>query len=403
LTDFHLTRNTLCPSHFQMEVFMKLKLYTYLLLSIAILVVSCKTATKLYEKGRYDEAVELAAKKLQKDPDDAKLLDVLQKSYRFAVDDHESRIAAHGNSSNDLKWEWIYGEYSDLQRLYEAIRKSPEVFHLIRPVDYSSYVVTYRERAGEVRFERGLTLMQNGDKASFRKAYRELQTAQSFLPGDLDIRNKLAEAYENAVVNVVVLPLKTRGGFQYSSFSGSYSRFNDNVMRFLKNNNSNEFIRYYSDFDAANTNLQPDYIVDVDFSGLNLGRIRDESNTRTVSKEVVVKETVHKPDSIVKEYAKVYARITTTTRSMRSEGYMQVEVRDGRNYPVWQSNYSGSHFWATTFSTFTGDSRALSEADKNLINDSREYPPSEDHIIRLIMGEIEGKVECGIRDHFYGY
>ncbi|HEX7846898.1 MAG TPA: hypothetical protein VF476_13935, partial [Chitinophagaceae bacterium] len=66
---------------------MNLKLYSFILIVLSSLVLSCKTASKLYEKGRYDEAVELAAKKLQKDPNDPKLLDVLQKAYRFAVDD----------------------------------------------------------------------------------------------------------------------------------------------------------------------------------------------------------------------------------------------------------------------------------------------------------------------------
>lgn len=379
---------------------MKLKFYSIILVGISSLALSCKTASKLYEKGRYDEAVELAAKKLQKDPGDAKLLDVLQKSYRFAADDHESRIASHAGSNNELKWEWIYAEYTDLQRLYESIRKSPEVFSIVNPTDYSSYVMTYKEKAGEVRFERGLALMRNGDKASFRKAYRELQTAISFIPGDLEIREKMNEAYNGAVVNVVVLPMEQRNGFQFSSYS-SNSRFDDDVLRYLKNNNSNEFIRYYSTYDANGGNIRADYVVDTRFSGLNIGRLYDEHNTRTVSKDVLVKETVYKPDSVVKEYAKVTAKITTTTRSMRSEGMMQIIIKDEMNYRSWNNTYTGQHFWATEFATYTGDARALSESDKQLLNRNREYPPSEDHIIRTIMNEIEGKVECGIRDYFY--
>ena len=83
---------------------MKLKLYTVLFSGMALLMVSCKSASKLYEKGRYDEAVELAAKKLQKDPDDAKLLSTLRNAYQYAVDDHQSRIRSYHESSNELKW-----------------------------------------------------------------------------------------------------------------------------------------------------------------------------------------------------------------------------------------------------------------------------------------------------------
>jgi len=44
-----------------MEVGMKLKLYSLIILSAVTLLFGCKTAGKLYQKGNYDEAVELAA------------------------------------------------------------------------------------------------------------------------------------------------------------------------------------------------------------------------------------------------------------------------------------------------------------------------------------------------------
>ena len=53
---------------------MTLKLYSFIIAITSTVLFSCKTASKLYEKGNYTEAVEIAAKKLQKKPDDAKLL-----------------------------------------------------------------------------------------------------------------------------------------------------------------------------------------------------------------------------------------------------------------------------------------------------------------------------------------
>ena len=157
---------------------MKPKLYPFLFGAvISGLILSCKTASKLYQKGNYDEAVELAAKKLQKDPGDPKLIGIIQSSYRFAADDHESRIRNNSESNNELKWEWMYNEYASLQRMYDAIYKVPRVFELIHPMDYSSYLVTYAEKAGDVRFDRGLSLMQRNEKQSYRNAYRELQAA----------------------------------------------------------------------------------------------------------------------------------------------------------------------------------------------------------------------------------
>ena len=131
---------------------MKPKFYSFLLIVFVLALGSCKTASKLYEKGNYDEAVELAAKKLQKDPNDSKLLDIIQNSYSYAVNDHEGRIHSNSESSNELRWEWMYNEYASLQRMYEAIYRVPSVFNLVKPLDYSSYLVTYGEKAGDVRY-----------------------------------------------------------------------------------------------------------------------------------------------------------------------------------------------------------------------------------------------------------
>jgi hypothetical protein len=386
-----------------MEVYMKLKLYALLFITISIIAVSCKSASKLYEKGRYDEAVELAAKKLQKDPNDQKLLQVLQDAYRFAVEDHESRIRNYSNSNNELKWEWTYNEYADLQRLYESIRKSPDVYNRVKPTDYSSYMTTFSEKAGEVRYDRGISLMSNNDKISYRKAYQEFQAALNFVPGSIDIRQKMDESYALAVVNIVILGVEERNSYQWSSYSNRYRSFDENILRYLQSNNSNRFVKYYSEFEARNRNVRADQYVDVRFSTINIGRATDDVTSRNVMKEVVVKETVYKPDSVVKEYAKVYATIKTTKRVLRSEGLMQVVVRDGNNRRLWTETYSGQHYWSTEFANYTGDSRALSDADKQLVGRIGEAPPREEDIIRIIMDELQGKVECGIKDYFYQY
>jgi hypothetical protein len=72
-------------------MFMK-KVYVLLFIAVSMWLVSCKSASKLYQKGNYDEAVQVAVKKLQKDPNDPKLKSVVQDAYRYAVTDHENRI-----------------------------------------------------------------------------------------------------------------------------------------------------------------------------------------------------------------------------------------------------------------------------------------------------------------------
>lgn len=377
---------------------MKLKLYSLFFLC-SLFIFSCKNAEKLYNKGNYDEAVELAAKKLQKKPGDAGLIDILQNAYRFAVEDHESSVRNYANSNSDLRYENIYREYSQLQRLYEVIRKSPSVFNVVNPTDYSSFVATYKEEAGNARFERGLQLMDQNNKASAREAYNEFQKALALKPGDLAIKQKIEEAYANAVTNVFVRPL-TRYGFQYGSYNFDYQNFNYNILRYLNDNSRSQFVRYYSSSNPGGQDARIDNSVDMRFSDVNIGRYRDQRGTREVSKQIVAKETVIKKDSVVKEYITVKAKITITTRTIQADGLLQATVRDYNDRRIWGDTYRGDYSWTYSFATYTGDERALSDEDKKLINQREQWPPSNDEIIRIIMDDIRRKTECGISDYF---
>ncbi len=378
---------------------MKLKIYSLFIIIGGSFFLSCKSAQKSYNKGNYDEAVNLAAKKLQKKPGDTKLIATLQDAYRFALNDHESRIRNYANSNNELKAENIYHEYTQLQYLYEVIRRSPSVFNIVRPTDYSSYVATYQEKAGNARFERGLDLMEQNNKISYRDAYNEFQKALSFKPGDLSIKQKMDESFANAVTNVIILPL-TQHGYQYSSYNFDYNNFDRNILRYLTNNNRNRFLQYYPESGAPNQAVRADNIVDMRFSDVNIGRYRDQHSTREVSKQVVAKEIVIKKDSVVKEYMTVKAKITITTRTIKADALLQATIRDYNNRGLWSDTYRGDYSWEASFATYTGDERALSEEDKKLLDQKEQWPPSNDEIIRIIMNEIQMKTECGISEYF---
>ena len=177
------------------------KIYSLIILIGILWMTGCKSAAKLYDKGNYDEAVEVAVKKLQKKPDN-EMRALLQSAYHYAVNDHETRIRQHSESSSELKYEWIYAEYSSLQRLHDAIHRSPEAMTVVNAVDYSSYVATYADKAADIRHDRGMQLMERNDKLSYRAAFDEFEAALRFRPNDLTLVDRRNEAFEYAVVSV---------------------------------------------------------------------------------------------------------------------------------------------------------------------------------------------------------
>lgn len=377
---------------------MKLKLYTPVL--FLLLLVSCRSAEKLYNRGDYDAAVELASKKLAKKPGNKELIQIVRDAYRFAVEDHESRIRNLEISSSDLRYEKILSEYSSLQRLYDAIRRSPTAYDVVQPMDYSSYLQTYREEAGNVREFRGDDLMAQNTKNSFREAYYEYQKALALKPGDLVLKQKMDEAYSAAVIQVSIQPL-SRFGLQYAQYSYDYGQFDQDMLRYLNNHRQGPFLNFYG---MSQPGVRADFAVELRFSDVNIGRYNDQRETREVSKKVVSKEIVHGKDSVSYEYITVKAKITVTTRRLQANALLQATAREVEtNRRVWSDTYRGDYNWVATFATYTGDERALSDEDKRMINSREAFPPDNDQIIRIIMQEIRSKTECGISDFFNRY
>lgn len=381
---------------------MNLKLYTAVIFFAVFIFSGCKSASKLYEKGDYDGAVELAVKKLQKKPHDEELKSIMREAYRYAVNEREQNIRNLSSRPDELRYEWMYNEYAALQKMHDAIRRSPEAMQVVTPVDYSSYLATYGIKAGEVHYNRAEEWMnRSSDRNNIKNAYREYQAAFRFTP-TADIRAKMDDAFDAAVVNVVIMPMdrynRNGGGYIFSSYSSN--NLQEQISRSLVNHTGNEFVRFYDQWNARSSNIRPDHFVDMSFSRFNMGRAYDQVSRREVSKQVVVREIVYRPDSVVKVYETVKATITTTKRTMISEGNLLVDISDNDGRRIWSDVFRGEHRWDTEFSNFTGDARALGDADKALIDRRPAQQPREEEVIRCIADQLDDDVVWRIRNFY---
>lgn len=369
-----------------------------------MIIFSCKTATKAYDKGNYQEAIELAARKLQKEPFDGETKALAQNSYRQAVKMHEDKVRQLSSSSTEKKFEQIYNEYRQLQNLYDLVQRYPSLQNVIKANDYTDYLVTYRDRAADYYYQRGISKMNENTKMAYREAYQHFRNASKYRD-DSVLRNKLEESYKLAVVKVVVLPMNEfmyGGGYQTNN-SYLFRNFETDLLRTLRYNTNNQFVEFYSEWDARGRNVDPDEVLDLRLGRMDIGRPYDRQNTRTVSKEVVVKETVYKPDSVVKQYSKVTAQVTTTQRIMVSEGELFVTSRDGRGRILWNETFRGQHRWQVEFTTYTGDERALSDRDKSLLNQRDFNVPREEEVIESVLRQIQLEMNQRVRNYYSRY
>ncbi|HEX2533180.1 MAG TPA: hypothetical protein VHK69_05565 [Chitinophagaceae bacterium] len=379
--------------------------YLYLLLLTTLLSLSaCRSASKAYEKGDYNDAIELAIKKLQKDPYDHSSRETLKKAYTFAVNRHEEKIRdlSSGNTTN--RYDHIYQEYRLLQGLYDKISRYPSIQAYVKPTNYNSYIDTYRDKAAEAHAEKGLAWMEEGKKSSYRQAYEEFRAAQRYKPGDVDLKRKAEEAYDAATVHVLVLPMDPyNNSYYYSNSSYRMRNFQDELLRSLNFNHSNNFVKFHTQWDDRTRNGKPDEVLEMRLGRIQIGQPYDERSVREVSAEVVIKEVVHKKDSVTKEYGKVYAKITTTRRTLVSEADLFVISRDADGRTMWSDNFRGEHQWQTEFATYTGDERALSANDKKQLNQREDRAPEADDITDQLLRKISNDLSYRLRNYYQRY
>src|SRR4029078_9092152 len=161
--------------------------YTFVL-ALTVIIFSCKSASKSYQKGDYTDAIERGVKKLQKDPNDYETRELVKNSYKYTVNQHEDEIRILSNSKGDSRYEKIYQEYYSLQRLYETIREYPVAAQLVKPTDYSEYVNTYSDKAAKAHLTKANKWMEEGTKIAYREAYKEFNVALQYRPEDFDLR-----------------------------------------------------------------------------------------------------------------------------------------------------------------------------------------------------------------------
>lgn len=355
-----------------------------------------RSANKAYNRGDYNETIDRAVKRLQKRPDDGEMVYLAKTAYKEASAQHSERIR---NLSSGTRYEEVFHEYQQLQNLYSRIQQSPVLMNAIKPVNYQSHLDTWGEKAAQKFADEASDAMSGGRKDDYREAYKLFQRAAYFRPDDRNLQQKMREAFEGGMIQVVVLDNN-----RFSRFTGfsnpALQNFDRQLVRNLRNRVNNEFVLFWDEMDFRGRNMQPDEFLDLQWGRFFLAQPIEDNDVRTVEKKIVVKETVFKADSVVKEYATVKAEIVTNRRVFNAEGEMFLTATDNRNQILFTDVVRGNYRWQSSIVYYRGDERALSESDRKSLTSATHPTPPEDAIMNGIAGEVFGQLSNRLRSHY---
>jgi hypothetical protein len=367
-----------------------------LFLLLAITLLSCKTSKDYLQRSDEDRTLFDIVKKLNKSPNDADALKALPIVHDNVTKLHLNKVAKYSSYKEITRWDKIIEEYTSLQKIYDVISNSSAASNLVTATNYQNDIYNIKQTAAEDYYNTALQLMQNDNRDEIKKAYAYFKKADKLVPNYNDAKAKMQQAFEAATINVLINPVQDNSfffntGWGNSGYNYSNEYFQQNLVRELGGQYANRYpAKFYTEWEARRDNVKPDWVVDLVLRNLDIPRPQTNTTQRNVSKQIENgRDTAGR---II--YQTVYATVYINRQSFVARGEMDVNITDAntRRY-ITSGSYNDDYNWLQETATYSGDSRALSSSDWNLINNRNfNQQPTKEEVLRELYRKIYPQV-----------
>lgn len=342
---------------------------------ICLLLMSCSSGKKAFERGDYYNATLQAVNRLRSNPNSENALQAVKDSYPMSLTYFQGKIDYALSTNSPLKYSEVVDCYEKMSHLADEISRCPAASKLFPKLNYyTSELEQTRKLAAEEQYNAGLKNEKLNTRLSNKDAYLNYLQADRFAPGYKDVKNHMVESKFNATLKVVVEQIPVPRTYQLTS-DFFLQQIIENLMRYRPN----EFVEYYSPESADKAGIKkPDQLLKMSFDDFVIGQVYDKETVRDVSRDSIEVGTVTLPDGKkMKAYNTVKAKLKVYRRELISKGVLDVTIVDlARNSVVSQRKFPGQFVWSVEWGSFNGDERALN--DKQLaISRRKPVPPPE--------------------------
>ena len=332
---------------------------------ICLLLLSCSSGKKAFERGDYYNATLQAVNRLRSNTNSEKALQAVKESYPMSLTYFQGKIDYALSTNSQFKYSEIVNFYEKMNRLSDEISRCPAALNLFPRLNYyTSELEQTRKLAAEEQYNAGLVNEKMNTRLSWKDAYLNYQQADRFAPGYKDVKSHMAEAKYNATLKVIVEQIPVPGKYQLTS-DFFLQQIIENLMRYRPN----EFVEYFSPESAAKSGIKkPDQLLKMSFDDFVIGQVYDKESVREVSRDSVEVGTVTLADGKkMKAYNTVKAKLTVYHRELSSRGVLDVTIVDlYNNNIVSQRKFPGEFVWFTEWGSFNGDGRALNDKQHDI-------------------------------------
>jgi hypothetical protein len=379
-----------------------MKYIFYTLISL-VLFAGCNTSKDYLSRSDNDNTLFDAIKTLKKRNSDTTALNALPVLYNLAQQRNLRKINSYSSSKEPGRWDKMIDTYSTLQEMYNAIIENDAASRVVTPVNYQQTMYDLKHEAAADYYSVATGFLNKPGRDDAKKAYTYFKKADKLVPGYEDAKPKMDEAFENAIVNVVINPVQDNSyffntGWGNSGYNFSNEYFQQTLVRELKGTNSSRYpARFYTDWEARRVNVQPDWQVNLTLRNVNIPRPQNYNYSRNVSQQI----EVGRDTSGNKIYSTVYATVNITKQSFTARADMEISISDiSTRKNITYNTFSEDYRWEEEHATYNGDSRALSSRDWAMINNNYYNEPRKEDVLnelyRKIYPQVKNKITYAV-------
>jgi hypothetical protein len=352
----------------------------YLLLFAIVVLTSCGSRKGYLDRNDADRSLQDAVKKIKKNPDDEEARTAIPQLYKLIQQKHLDQIKAYAATTQLSKWDNMINEYQDLQRAYDLIMNSTAAYKLVTPESYSTNLLQCRDSAAGVYYQTGLSYLQQPGRENAKKAYNNFQRVKSYDADYKEVNEKMDDAYQKAMVNVMIMPVDERQVQQGIGILGrdiSSEYFQQNLLSDLSGN-ERYAARFFNSKTMGGNQIDPDWIISFRARSLNVAPPVNAYSERKVSAPI----KIGTDSSGAPIYNNVFATIFVTRSEMTSSADLEMTITDtDNNSIIIAKTYNQEYKWSQETATFNGDRRALSQSDLNMLTNAQLSAPNKEQVL----------------------
>jgi len=353
---------------------------------LSVLIASCSSPKKQMESGNYDAAITKAVDKIRKDRDDTKNIEILDQSYKIALEQDNERIRLLKMEGKPQNWDEIYLIYKKMYDRQSLVRtvlplKSGSRTVDFPYVDYMEEMVIAKNRAADYYYANGQALMKNRTKESYRQAFAEFSRAKEYV-GDYEGIDQLIDECRYMGMSRVLVKVDNRSHINFPP------DFENDLLALDLPRLDNEWVEYHTKQLDENTDF--DYIVSVIIKAIAVSPDNTFQKDTLIKREIedgfqyvlddngnVMKDSLGN-DIKVKKYKQVQCALIESIQSKECIIDGQVEIVTTNPAKVLKSDpLTADSYFEHVSARAIGDEEALMPAELQKINSQPVPFPSD--------------------------